>query len=96
MGASETYRRINDLRQATHDLYVAEQSARNDGYGTSIQPATLSPLGPDDWTADPAFGRTLGNPEIDYCVSIDANDAVLVFAAGDIAATATIPGASAL
>lgn len=44
---------------------------------------------------DDIFGRTLGDPEVDYAVGIDG-DTVTVYAAGDIIEQAVIEGASRL
>ena len=42
------------------------------------------------------MGRTLGDPNSDWCVDIRDGDIVRVFAAGDVVAQAVIPGASTL
>ena len=56
----------------------------------------LASLDADDWTEDEVMGRTLGDPNSDWCVDIRDGDIVRVFAAGGVVAQAVIPGASTL
>lgn len=82
----DIYRQINDLRQQAHDEHTTAEGL--DRY-------LLHELGEQDWTTDDTFGRTLGDPIADYCVSIDG-DVVTVFAGGIEVAQATIEGAGSL
>ena len=76
------YDRINDLRYGI--------------YAELGHTAPLPSLDADDWTEEEIYGRSLGQPDMDWSVDVIDGDVVRVFAAGDIVAQAVIPGASAL
>lgn len=81
--------------EATPD-YDRIDRLRRGVYAELGHTAPLASLDADDWTEDEVMGRTLGDPNSDWCVDILNGDIVRVFAAGDVVAQAVIPGASTL
>lgn len=86
MSDASIYSQINTLRQAAHDEYTAKEGR---------QQFPLAPLDGSDWTEDSTYGRTLGDPETDYSVTI-TGDTVTIYAAGVDVSTAEIAGAGEL
>lgn len=77
-------------------IYDRIDRLRRDVYAELGHTVPLASLDADDWTEDDVMGRTLGDPDSDWCVDIRDGDIVRVFAAGDVVAQAVIPGASTL
>ncbi len=94
---NDIYSKISELRQRAYDadLAASVEDCRITGF-EPMQPHKFDSFGPEDWTFDPTYGLTLGDPETDYCVTIGEDDSVTVFAAGSISAQETITGAYSL
>lgn len=92
------YYHINKLRNKARRELIADLSAKNHLLGTKfVEPAKLRALGPKDWHGPSSdYPRTLGDPEENFCVTIDDNDDVTVWVDGADLITETIPAASML
>ncbi len=88
--------RVEWIEATPEMIYDRIDRLRRDVYAELGHTAPLASLDADDWTEDEVMGRTLGNPNSDWCVSIRDGDIVQVFAAGDVVAQAVIPAASTL
>lgn len=77
-------------------IYTAINNLRDGIYAELGHTAPLAPLGADHWTEDEVAGRSLGDPNMDWCVDVVDGDLVRVFAAGDVVAEAVIDGAGSL
>ena len=75
-------------------IYDRIDRLRRGVYAELGHTAPLASLDADDWTEDDVTGRTLGDPNADWCIDIRDGDIVRVFAAGDVVAQAVIPGVS--
>lgn len=89
----EIYREINKLRTdaITRDYKAGELGS----HPLDVHLAVAGLLSASDWTDDGYGQRVLGNPEDDWCVTIDG-DTVTVWAAGAVEATAIVNGAGQL
>ena len=75
-------------------IYDRIDRLRRGVYAELGHTAPLTSLDANDWTEDDVMGRTLGDPNADWCIDIRDGDIVRVFAAGDVVAQAVIPGVS--
>jgi hypothetical protein len=82
----DIYTKINALRMRAYELSVEARE---------VEPHVLPGLYRGDWVTD-ANGRTLGNPDADWCVDVNDSDVVRVYAAGDIVGEEVIRGAGSL
>lgn len=88
--------RVEWIEATPEMIYDRIDRLRRGIYAELGHTAPLASLDADDWTEDEVMGRTLGDPNSDWCVDILDGDIVRVFAAGDVVAHAVIPGASTL
>ncbi|MBK7822800.1 MAG: hypothetical protein IPJ61_17490 [Tessaracoccus sp.] len=95
MSNADLYTRINDLRTAAVRT-AYEAGTLSPDFTLDEHLRAIHPLTADSWHEDEISGRTLGNPNADWCVDIVDGDLVRVFADGDIVAEAVIDGAGSL
>ena len=88
--------RVEWIEATPEMIYDRIDRLRRDVYAELGHTVPLASLDADDWIEDDVMGRTLGDPDSDWCVDIRDGDIVRVFAAGDVVAQAVIPGASTL
>lgn len=82
---ADVYELVNQLRREAFRAAVEAGEVEGDA-------ALLSPVGPADWRHDDTYGDSLGDPEADWCATVDDDDVVTVWAAGDAVASMEIPG----
>lgn len=88
--------RVEWIEATPEMIYDRIDRLRRGVYAELGHTVPLASLDADDWTEDDVMGRTLGDPNSDWCVDILGGDIVRVFAAGDVVAQAVVPGASTL